>query len=164
MSNFTIYEVPIKSGLVGLSPIPGASGDFEADLSEIMAWHPDFVLSMTERKEFSDAGAADFPKRLTAAGIEWQPFPVADFSEPKKEADGLWAELEKAICGILSNGGRVLVHCKGGCGRSGMAVLRLMIASGTHPFEALTKLRAIRPCAVETEAQMVWAFTAYGKK
>ena len=51
----------------------------------------------------------------------------------------------------------MLVHCRGGCGRSGMAVLRLMVEAGEAPEEALARLRAVRPCAVETEAQMDWA-------
>jgi protein-tyrosine phosphatase len=57
----------------------------------------------------------------------------------------------------LRSGGRVLVHCFGGCGRSGMAALRLMVAAGEGPESALHRLRASRACAVETEAQRLWA-------
>jgi hypothetical protein len=45
----------------------------------------------------------------------------------------------------------------GGCGRSGTALLRLMVESGEDPIPALTRLRAARPCAVETPAQFAWA-------
>ena len=45
----------------------------------------------------------------------------------------------------------------GGCGRSGMAVLRLMIEAGEDAETALARLRTIRPCAIETDAQMAWA-------
>ena len=51
----------------------------------------------------------------------------------------------------------VLVHCFGGCGRSGMLVLRVMIEAGEPAGTALKRLRQVRPCAVETEAQMAWA-------
>src|SRR5690606_33735699 len=57
----------------------------------------------------------------------------------------------------LEGGGRVLVHCLGGCGRSGMVALRLMIGAGETPEVALRHLRGVRPCAVETEAQLAWA-------
>jgi len=56
-----------------------------------------------------------------------------------------------------AGGGKVLVHCMGGCGRSGMAVLRLMVETGEPPHSALSRLRAARPCAVETDAQFDWA-------
>ena len=60
----------------------------------------------------------------------------------------------------LTGRGRVLIHCKGGCGRSGMVALRLMIEAGEAPDEALARLRSVRPCAVETDAQMRWAMSA----
>jgi len=49
------------------------------------------------------------------------------------------------------------VHCRGGCGRSGMIALRLMIEIGEAADDALARLRAVRPCAVETPQQLRWA-------
>ncbi len=41
-----------------------------------------------------------------------------------------------------------------------MAVLRLMVEAGEDPDAALARLRAVRPCAVETGAQLTWATAA----
>jgi hypothetical protein len=41
-----------------------------------------------------------------------------------------------------------------------MAVLRVMIAAGEDADAALLRLRTVRPCAIETDAQMQWARTA----
>jgi len=38
-----------------------------------------------------------------------------------------------------------------------MAVLRLMIEAGEEAGDALARLRSLRPCAIETHAQMAWA-------
>jgi hypothetical protein len=38
-----------------------------------------------------------------------------------------------------------------------MAILRLLVEMGEQPEEALQRLRAVRPCAVETDAQFDWA-------
>ncbi len=38
-----------------------------------------------------------------------------------------------------------------------MALLRLMVEAGEDPGAALSRLRAVRPCAVETAAQFDWA-------
>ena len=54
----------------------------------------------------------------------------------------------------------VAVHCRAGIGRSGMVALRLMIEAGEAPDDALARLRTVRPCAVETTAQMHWAMSA----
>jgi protein-tyrosine phosphatase len=50
-----------------------------------------------------------------------------------------------------------LVQCFGGCGRSGMVALRLMRRTGLPADLALSHLRAIRPCAIETTEQEHWA-------
>ena len=43
-----------------------------------------------------------------------------------------------------------------------MVVLRLMMECGERPAAALARLRAVRPCAVETQAQMAWAYGSRG--
>jgi protein-tyrosine phosphatase len=91
---------------------------------------------------------------LLAAGIGWLHLPVTDFGVP----EGMdWAGVHNETRSVLANSGRVLIHCFGGCGRSGMMVLRMMIAAGETGDAALARLRQIRPCAVETDAQLAWA-------
>ena len=75
-------------------------------------------------------------------------------------ADGempLWIALLQAAHQVLSNKGSILAHFYGGCGRSGMALLRLMCEAGEPPDCALRRLLSARPCAVETDAQRYWA-------
>ena len=42
-----------------------------------------------------------------------------------------------------SDKGCTLVHCYGGCGRSGIALLRLMCEAGEAPDHALERLSAL---------------------
>jgi len=55
--------------------------------------------------------------------------------------------------------GKVFAHCYGGKGRSGMVLLRLMVERGLDPDQALQDLRRVRPGAVETQAQWLWAIS-----
>ena len=66
------------------------------------------------------------------------------------------------VWAALRGGGRVLIHCRAGRGRSGMIALRLMIAGGERPVAALKRLRAVQPEAVETPGQMNWATGKHG--
>ena len=84
-------------------------------------------------------------------------FPVVDFDIPDAGRAGEWQEVRDKVLAVLAGQGRALFHCRGGCGRSGMAVLRIMIEGGEDAEQALDRLREVRPCAVETEAQMRWA-------
>lgn len=155
MIEFAIYRLPVGGGELALSPMPGRTRHYHADWQHLLAWHPDLVLTMTTQAELHRKGAGTFGTDLGNAGIGWLHLPVADFGVPQ---DMDWPQARDQVHAVLSQKGRVLVHCFGGCGRSGMMVLRLMIAAGEAPDTALARLRAVRPCAVETEEQMRWAF------
>lgn len=148
---FVIATLPLRAGLLALSPLPRDP----ADRAALAAFAPDLVLTMTERAEMATLGAADLPEWLAAQGIDWRHFPIADFSTPPAGAD--WATPSAQATAVLARGGRVLTHCRGGLGRSGMVALRLMVEAGEAPMAALARLRSVRPGAVETSAQLAWA-------
>ncbi|MDZ4136193.1 MAG: protein-tyrosine phosphatase family protein [Paracoccaceae bacterium] len=152
-AEFSLSDLTLAGGLVGLCSLPAAP----TDLAHIQRWRPDLVVSLTPRAEMEALGAGDFWANLGAACIDWRSFPIADYGVPDAATAALWPGFAALALGLLARGGRVLVHCRGGCGRSGMVVLRLMIEAGEDPAAALTRLRRARPCAVETKAQLVWA-------
>lgn len=162
MTEFAIHALQVGNGTVALSPLPGRGGGYARDLGVIRDWRPDLVISMTTDVEMQQLGAAALGRDLADCGIRWVHLPVADFGTPPAPIAALWADVSAAVAQVLSRRGRVLAHCRGGCGRSGMVVLRIMIERGEGPEPALNRLRAVRPCAVETDAQMAWAAQAAG--
>ncbi len=156
-AKFVIYPLKVGAGQVALSPIPGRSGAYETDLSAVLHWGPDLVLTMTTQAELDRMGAANFGDDLAAVGIQWRHLPIVDFGAPDKNVEAMWREVSRNSADVLAHGGNILIHCFGGCGRSGMAALRLMVEAGEAPDVALERLRLVRPCAVETEDQQRWA-------
>lgn len=152
---FEIAEVPLAAGVLGLSPCPGRAGNYGQDLASLRAWAPDYVVTMVTQTELEVVSATELGRDLHP--IVWRHLPVTDFGTLDAAGRVRWTGVSAELHGVLSAGGRVLVHCFGGCGRSGMIVLRLMVASGEPPDMALSRLRQARPCAVETQAQMDWA-------
>ncbi len=112
---------------------------------------------MTSLHELQEAGAETIGDDLARHGIVWRHLPVPDFGAPPEETARQWPDAAAEAHAILDAGGRVLTHCYGGCGRSGMASLRLLIERGEAPDAALQRLRTARPCAVETDGQFRWA-------
>ncbi|MGH1354595.1 MAG: protein-tyrosine phosphatase family protein [Thalassovita sp.] len=159
MESFVIHALQLGDGILALAPLPGRNGNYEADLEHLREWQPAIVISMTTEAEMVAHGAHDLGQDLRNSGTRWVHLPVADFGAPGAQVVVQWPEISQAARNALDGGGRVLIHCKGGCGRSGMAALRLMIDAGEPPTEALAHLRRVRPCAVETQAQMDWAIT-----
>jgi len=154
---FHISEIQVGGGVLGICPIPGRFGTYNADMTVVRDWSAQLVLSMTEAKEFSTAGAQGFQADLAAAGTLWRHIPIEDFAPSSEQMLRDWSDTSHQIVTVLQAGGRVLVHCFGGCGRSGMIVLRMMVELGEEPQSAFRRLRAVRPCAVETVAQLSWA-------
>ncbi|MCF2871113.1 protein phosphatase [Octadecabacter sp. G9-8] len=156
-SEFVIYPVAVGAGHIALSPIPGRFGPYEDNLSAVLHWAPDLVLTMTTQAELDRVGAGDFGTDLMAVGIAWRHLPIIDFGAPDTAVNTQWDEVSVLAAQVLAKGGKILTHCFGGCGRSGMSALRLMVEAGEHPDTALARLRVARSCAVETDAQFNWA-------
>lgn len=163
MNNIEIVELPVGAGTLLLSPAPGRSGAFANDLDTIVALRPDLVVTLLEDHEIARTKASALPIELRAHRIGWRHFPIVDFGVPGEAATDVWAKSAPDLLARLDKGQRILIHCMGGCGRTGMIALRLMILFGEMPDAALARLRALRPCAIETDAQMNWARSGSGK-
>lgn len=157
MIEYEIFACSAAEGLIGLSPLPGRFGTYARDWQIIQRWPADMVLSMTTQAEMEAHGAASLAMDCAAHDILWRHLPVKDFGAPGPDVINLWPEVSAQAAGILRLGGQVLIHCHGGCGRSGMAAVRLMADLGEPPEAALQRLRDVRPCAIETTAQHAWA-------
>lgn len=151
-TGFTIATLRLAGGgRLGISPLPGRFNDLLADVAAIARWDPQVVVSMTEQTEMAQHGAGHLGEALAQAGIAWHHLPIPDFSGPTAQAAAAWPALSARLHAVLDAGGGVLVHCRGGYGRSGMAVLRLLVERGEAPEAALSRLRAARPGAVEAQ-------------
>jgi len=77
---------------------------------------------------------------------------------PVKDGTAPAAEQIRKFCDVveraLDANSRVYVHCAAGCGRTGtMMACYLIYRDRLDPLEALHRVREVRPCSVETEAQ-----------
>ena len=147
MAEFVIYAVPVAGGIIGIAPLPGGVGNgaYKDDLLHMKDWQPALVLSMTTQAEMVAGGAGNLGADLQDLGTRWVHLPVPDFGVPEGAVDADWTKASKAALAALRGRGRVLIHCRGGCGRSGMAALRLMVEAGECAQAALERLRAVRP-------------------
>ncbi|SMR81853.1 Cyclin-dependent kinase inhibitor 3 (CDKN3) [Aliiroseovarius halocynthiae] len=154
---FPIASLQAGNGTLGICPLPGRSGDYREDVQTLIQWAPDMVLSMTTAREMGSFGASDLGEDLERENIIWHHLPIQDFGAPTAKIITNWQAISPKAHDILAGGGKVLAHCKGGCGRSGMMLLRMLAEIGEDPTTALARLRNARPCAVETDAQFQWA-------
>lgn len=143
-----IPTVTIGAGRIGIMPLPDQDAIVDID-----NWQASLVISMTTTAEMS----GPLSPALAKIGVDWEHLPITDFDAPDANIRDLWAQLSPAVHARLAAGQGVIVHCRGGCGRSGMMALRMLVEQGEAAPDALARLRAVRPCAVETPDQFAWA-------
>ena len=157
MAAFDIREISVAGGTIGMCQLPGRAGDYPSDFNKIVEWEPDLVISLTEPHEMAEFAVGSFGSDLQAQTLAWTAWPVKDYGVPDPTQAARSAGIKNEASAILKRAGRILVHCKGGCGRTGMVVLNFMVDAGEDPDAGLIRLRVVRPCAVETDEQYSWA-------
>ena len=110
-----------------------------------------------EDHEFDKLEVAALGEAAEAAGLEWHHLAIRDVDIPREPFERLWVYSGHVLRKKLTAGERVVLHCRGGLGRTGTVATRLAIELGAQPREALGNVRAARPKAVETDAQEAYA-------
>ncbi|WP_093148063.1 protein-tyrosine phosphatase family protein [Thalassobaculum litoreum] len=142
-------------GRLAIAPLPRTDGDFAA----IRAWGAGLVLSLVEEDEAERAGAPELSARFEREGLVCLRAPLVDYGSPDEAFETHWWDHRDRALALLEAGNKVLVHCRGGQGRSGTIAAALMIAGGMAPAEAIAEVRRSRPAAIETAGQEIWLST-----
>jgi len=127
--------------------------NLDVDLKAIAAWGASAIVNLVEEHEMRALGVADTARRLPA-GIDYLRLPIPDAGTPDGSWERQWALASPGLHERLRAGERIVVHCKGGLGRTGLVVARLLIELGTPPAEAVARVRRARPGAIETDVQL----------
>jgi predicted protein tyrosine phosphatase len=155
--DFVRAEAHGLPGRIGLTIAPGKKDssrgwdrDLETDLRGLREAHGACVLvSLMERHEHELLGIPDLLERALAMGIDVRWFPIQDVSVPEPGRIDAFVELIDGVEAALHAGRTVVVHCRGGLGRSGTVAACLLLRRGLHAARAIAEVRAARPGAVE---------------
>lgn len=140
----------------GLVP-SGAAVALDADLDVLARWGARALVTLLQPYELTLLGVDDLGERARAQGLAWWHLPVTDGTAPGAAFERAWRdEVGPALHARLDAGGRVVVHCRAGIGRSGSVAARLLIERGVTPEKAIVAVRRARPGAIESPEQAAW--------
>lgn len=84
---------------------------------------------------------------------------ITDLSAPDERFATGWARGGPGVLAGLQGGQRWVLHCRGGLGRAGSVAAYMLVQTGVAPGEAIRRVRAARPGAIETAAQVAWVMS-----
>jgi protein tyrosine phosphatase len=159
-------SVPGMPGLIGMTICPGKKGpslygapwnrDLDVDMQYICdEWHANIMVTLLEKHEFEMLGIEAMEELASQRWktIQWIHLEITDGGIPDERFEQRWLQVRAQLITALANGDRVLVHCRGGLGRTGLVVAQLLIETGVSPDEAIKSVRTARKGAIETEEQ-----------
>jgi protein-tyrosine phosphatase len=152
-----VYEIPVPPGVagrLGVMPAPPGRRRLAGHLRGVRAAGVDVLVCLLPGWEAALLGLSREPDLARAAGMAFDRLPVRDHHVPRREAaDPVVERLAREV-----RAGRfVVVHCRGGIGRSSVVAGAILVDLGATPAEAFTAIGAARGRRVpETPAQRRW--------
>jgi protein-tyrosine phosphatase len=151
-----------SGGAIGMTICPGKiqvgglcgdwQRDLDTDLSSILLWGAKGLVTLMEKSELLLYRVADLPNRVPP-GIRYFHLPIVDQAIPDAAWEERWQAVSPELHALLSGGERLVIHCRGGLGRTGTVAARLLVECGMDTEEAIKAVRRSRPGAIENGAQ-----------
>jgi protein-tyrosine phosphatase len=127
--------------------------DLAVDLDAVRDWGAAAVITLVKPKELTLLKVERLGEEVLRRNMLWFHLPIVDASIPDQRFEEQWEIAGEEARGLLRGGRDVLVHCRGGLGRAGTIAARLLVEVGMEPAEAIARVRAVRPGAIETREQ-----------
>ncbi len=137
--------------------------DLKTDLRVLREEHGPYTLvSVMEEHEYYDFEIPDLFERDLVEGLEVLRFAIEDMNVPREAEAEKYEELIRDIVERMRDGKNVIVHCRGGLGRTGTVAACALVALGHPAKDAIGLVRETREGTIQTPGQerFVYRFEA----
>ena len=156
------YVEPLGvNGKVILTSFPGLDDNkifqqniFINQLSTFVNLNCSTVVSLVEDSEFDQlCEKKQFVSNIYKHNLKWIHMPITDLKAPDHEFKQKWITTKTLLKNDLLKGNNIVLHCKGGIGRSGTIAALILIEHGEEHINAIKQVREKRHGAIENELQ-----------
>ena len=144
----------ISPGSIGLTILPGRkdySRSIDEDLKQLKEYGIDTIIPLLTDDEFFHYGVGDLTEKYNEMNFNVHRLPIMD--QLVCSSDEI-REMVSFIDKQVEEGKKVMIHCVGGLGRSGMVAAAYLKYKGLNYAEAINTVRKFRgPRAIESKVQ-----------
>lgn len=145
----------VAAGRLGVMPRPRGGDWLEDEIRSLRDAGVDVVISLLEPHEVAELEIAEEPAFCQRCEISFLSFPIRDRTVPRSKEEAL--TFASSILDRLRSGKNVVVHCRGGIGRSSVIAACILMKSGMDANMALQQIERARGCSVpDTPEQREW--------
>ncbi|HSQ65272.1 MAG TPA: ADP-ribosylglycohydrolase family protein, partial [Polyangiaceae bacterium] len=158
-----LHAAPLP-GEIGLTFAPGKTHaglagnwlrDLGSDLDRLRdTYRARVLVCLLEDHELRSLGIPTLLEEARRRHIDVLRLTIADGGVPQRMAD--LVNLVGEIVTRAARGENVVIHCRGGLGRTGLVGACVLVALGSSPPDAVRTVRHTRPGSVETDEQEAW--------
>ena len=142
---------PVGQGRLGLTFCPGKHAphaqtgawdrDLDTDLRALWDWGASTVVTLMETHELELLRVPGFGGHVSRPGLQWWLLPIVDGGVPNHRLEQACNRAVEDLRCRLAPGEGIVIHCRGGLGRTGIVAVRLLVEFGEEPESALFRVR-----------------------
>ena len=144
-----------STGRIGMTLCPGKTDhsamtaswerDLDIDLQEAVRWGASVIVSLIEDRELQELQVPTLGAAVLRHGMKWIHIPIPDQQSPDVDFETEWrCRSGREIKRFLDAGADIVLHCRGGLGRTGTVAAKLLVEYGHHPETAINLVRKVR--------------------
>ncbi len=133
--------------------------DLVIDFKAIQDWGAQAIVNLMEEHEYELLSIPDYVEKVNTYPMEFYHLPIIDVHPPDKRFIDLWKSAGPKLRQILQCGGKILIHCRGGMGRTGTVAAQLLVELGMSHKDAIKAVRDARDGTIETREQENYVYS-----
>lgn len=149
------WQLDLETGALVLTPCPGTKGvELQASLEQLKAQGVEAIVTALDNAELAAKDVSALGELTQQLGMKWFQIEIEDDCAPSEEFAAKWSQASPELHAILTQGGKVAMHCMGGSGRTGLFAAHLLLEKNWALEDIVREVQALRPGAFTKPVQV----------
>ncbi|MDB4837402.1 tyrosine-protein phosphatase [Marinomonas sp.] len=128
------------------TPCPGTKeADLPASIRTLKAAGADAIISLLPNSELTKLNVTELGVETAQQNMSWYQLPIEDDQAPEQPFFDAFESFKDELLEHLKSQKTMVIHCRGGTGRTGLMAAILLLESGYQWERAKTLIQSARP-------------------